>query len=379
MTVEAATESGGPDVLDVNSLLNAAEADEQPEPETEEAPPAAEKPKAPAAKAPPSKAAPAAPAKPAPAPPQAEPAEADDLSDLLAEGVTFTPETVKKGAARVVAQAKAAQELTTKAHKVWGTAEKHARKVKEDRETVQRERQMFGAQVQQMNAAFNAMRTGDAKTALEGIRQLTGQDPVTWLESLNIHIASNGKKKPKSSEVQELEARLERFEQAERARAQQNEEAQAQAFIVQRYQELTTLATESAETHPHVAEFALENPETIGEALAQIIVRSARAGRKVADAEALRMLEEQLEHQSELSERARQKREKRAADSGSEHGTGNPSKPGTAQAPTVKGKSLSTSAITAPSVKRELTDEELEEDSANFLPPALLNWSRGMS
>jgi hypothetical protein len=373
MTLDAATEGDGPDILDVNAVLDTAEPDEQPEVETEaeEAPP---EPK-PAAKAKEAAKAPT-PAKAAPAPA----VEPDDLSDLLGESVTFTPETLKKGAARVIAQAKAANELISKSHKLWGTAEKHANKTKAQQEAIQRDKQTFGAQVQQFQAAFNALRTGDAKTALEGLRQLSGRDPVGWLEELNIHIASNGKKKPKAPEVLDLEQRLERFEQAERAREAQAEEQRAIAFIEQRHQQLSELANSSADDYPFVAEFATENPEVIGEALAAIIVRGAQRGVKVADAQALRMLEEQLAAQSEVSERARAKREKRTAGLVPESGTGSPSrqaKPGTTQASTVKGKSLSASAITAPAVKRELTDEELADDSADFLPPALLNWARG--
>lgn len=372
----AATEAPATDPsheLDVNSLLNAADA--TPDEEVTEVIEPAAKPGAPVKPG----------AKPTEKPgekkpaPAAVPVEEDDLSDLLAETATFTPETLKKGAARVVAQAKAAQELVSKSHKVWGTAEKHARKVERDQQEIRLQKQTFGAQVQQMNAAFNAVRTGDAKTALEGIRQLTGQEPIAWLESLNIHIASNGKKKPKAPEILELEARLERYEQKEREKAVQGEEREAQTFIAQRHQQLATLATESEEDFPLVAEFAAENPSRIGAALADIIIESGRKNVKVGDLAAVRMLEEQLQHQSELSERARQKREKRTAGSVPERGTGNPINPGTAQAPTVKGKSLSASALSAPAAKRELSDEELEEDSASFLPPALLNWSRGLT
>jgi hypothetical protein len=371
MTVEATTEAEGtgPEILDMHALLDSPD-----EPTEEEAEPEP----APEAKPTKGKAEPTKPeAKPAPA---AKPAAGplDDLSDLLDEKATFTPDALKKNAARVVATAKAAQELTKKAHNVWGTAEKQLQKSERIKAEVHREKQTFGAQVQQLNAAFSALRTGDAKTALEGLRQLSGRDPIAWLEELNIHIASNGKKKPKSPEILEMEARLERFEQAERAKAAHAEEQHALAFIARRHEELAATAAAAEEEHPYVAEFAADNPELIGKALADVIVHySTKLGRKVGDLDAVRMLEKQLEHQSELSERARAKREKRTAGSEPERGTGNPSKPGQAQAPTVKGKSLSVSAQTAPTVTRELTDEELTDDSASFLPPALLNWARG--
>jgi len=370
MTVEATTEAEGtgPEVLDMHALLDSPDEEVQEEAEPEPAPEAKPaKGKAEAAK-PETK--PAAAAKPAAAP-------LDDLSDILDEKATFTPEALKKNAARVVATAKAAQELTKKAHNVWGTAEKQLQKSERIKAEVHREKQTFGAQVQQLNAAFSALRTGDAKTALEGLRQLSGRDPIAWLEELNIHIASNGKKKPKAPEVLELEARLERFERAEQAKAAQAEEQQALAFVAKRQEELASVAASAEEEYPYVAEFAADNPELIGQALADIIVNYAKRGRKVGDLDAVRMLEKQLEHQSELSEQARTKREKRTAGSEPERGTGNPSKPGQAQAPTVKGKSLSVSAQTAPTVTRELTDEELTDDSASFLPPALLNWARG--
>lgn len=373
MTVEATQEAEptGPEILDVNGLLDAADPDEAVE---EEAGPEEVEAKTAAKGAKPE----AKPAKSA-----AAAVEVDDLSDLLADGVTFTPETVKKGAARVVAQAKAAQELTAKAHKVWGTAEKHANKTKRDREQLQSDRRTFGAQAQQLSAAFNALRTGDAKTALEGLRQLSGRDPVAWLEELNVHIASDGKRKPKSKDVQELEERLERFERAERERKEAEETARekqrAMAFVERRKGELAELATGSAEECPNVAEFMEENPALVVESLVELITRAAKRGRKVGDLDAVRMLEEQLQRQSELSQRAQQ-RKKGTADSGSERGTGSPrqqAKPGTAQAPTVKGKSLSASALTAPAVTRQLTEEELDDDSADFLPPALLRFSRG--
>jgi len=366
--VAATTEAEGPEILDMHALLDSADAPEE-ETETVEEPPAAKPVK--------SKAEPAK--EEAKAAPAAKPAATalDDLSDLTGEGVTFTPETLKKGAARVVATVKAAQEMTKKAHNVWGTAEKHLQKSERIKTETHRERQAFVAQVQQLNAGFNAIRTGGAKEGLEGIRQLTGRDPVEWLEELNIHIASNGKKKPKSPEIVEMEARLERFERAEQAKAVQAEEQQAVAFIAQRREQLTEIAAGAEEEHPYVAEFAAENPGMIGKALVEIIVHHAKLGKKVADLDAVRMLDKQLEQQSELSERARAKREKRTADNVSERGTGNPSKPGQAQAPSVKGKSLSVSAQTAPTVTRELTEEELADDSADFLPPALLNWARG--
>lgn len=368
MTVEATQETGadtGPEVLDVNGLLDASEPDEAAEEATEEpSTPAATKP---AGKTPPADK------------PEAKPAKApvDDLSDLIADGVTFTPETLKKGAARVVATVKAAQELTKKAHNTWGTAEKHLQKSERVKTETHRDRQTFTAQVQQFNAAFNAMRTGGAKEALEGVRQVFGRDPIEWLEELNVHIASNGKKKPVSPEVQQLREELAQIRAEKQREAQQAEEREAVAFVARREQELGELAASSGEDFPQVAEFAEESPQLVVQALVAIIANGHKRGVKVADAEAVRMLEEQLQKQSELSERARTKREKRTADSGSERGTGNPSKPGTAQAPTVKGKSLSSAAITAPAVRRELTDEELADDSASFLPPALLRFSRG--
>lgn len=367
MTLDAATEADDTSAdLDVNAALDQAEADpiEDEADETEEAP-------KPAAKG--------APVPKAEAKPKAVAPAVEDLSDLLAEGVKFTPETLQKGAARVVAQAKAAQELTSKAHKLWGTAEKHARKTERREGQSLEVQRTLNSQVQLFNASMNAIKSGDAKTALEGLRQLRGGDPVAFLEELNIHIATNGKKKAKAPELLEMEARLERFEQAERDRETRAEEQRALAFIAQREQELTALATEGEEDYPLVAEFAEENPETIGKALSEIIIHHARKGRKVADSDAVRMLEKQLQAQSELSERARTKREKRTADSGSERGTGNPSNPGAANTPKVKGKSLSVSAVTTPTVNRDLTEEELAEDSASFLPPALLNWARGSS
>jgi hypothetical protein len=348
--------------LDINAALDQIEADPQPEDEAEaveatEAKPAAKPGKAAAAPA----------------------AASDDLSDLLAEGVKWTPETVKTAATRVQTQAKAAQELVSKSHKLWGTAEKHARKVETREQRVQEVGRTLNSQVQLFNASLNAIKTGDAKTALEGLRTIIGSDPVQWLEDLNIHIASNGKKKPKSPEILEMEARLERFEQAERARAEQGEEAEAKRFVAQRKVELVEFAKSAPDDYPLLAEIAEENPRGVADSLASIITENAKRGRKVADSEAARMLEEQLQQQSELSERARQKREKRATDSGSGRGTGTPSQqanPGTAQTPHVKGKSLSVSAVQASSVKRELTDDELAEDAANFLPPALVNWAR---
>ena len=372
MTVEAVTAEGeGPEILDMHALLDSADADE---PAEEEAEAVAEQPAAKPAKGKPEPVKPEAKAAPAA---KAAAAPLDDLSDLVGEGVTFTPETLKKGAARVVATVKAAQDLTKKAHNVWGTAEKQLQKSERIKAETHRDRQAFTAQVQQLNAAYNAIRTGGAKEGLEGIRQLFGRDPVEWLEELNVHIASNGKKKPKSPEILEMEARLERFERAEQAKAAQAEEQQALAFVAKRQEQLTEIAAGAEEDHPYVAEFAAENPGMIGQALVEIIVHHAKLGKKVGDLDAVRMLDKQLEQQSELSERARAKREKRAAGSEPERGTGNPSKPGQAQAPSVKGKSLSVSAQTAPTVTRELTEEELADDSADFLPPALLNWARG--
>jgi hypothetical protein len=304
--------------------------------------------------------------------------ESDDLSDLLAEELDLTPEQLQAAVKRIRANAEKTQKLRTDAHKIWGTSEKRAKKLEKREAEIRHNQQVFEAQARQFNAAFSALRTGDAKTTLEGLRQLTGRDPIKVLEDLNVHIASNGKKRELTPEEIELKERIDRLEQTRQLETEQAEYNRAAQFVEQRKQQLAQGAITGEEQFPALADYAKDNQRQVGEALAELIVSAAREGRKLTDAEAMGMLDKHLD---ELSQRTL-RRKNGTTDSGSENGTGIPGqkpKPGTAQAPVGKGKSLSVSAATAASVKRDLTEEELAEDAANFLPSSLVSWARGMN
>lgn len=300
----------------------------------------------------------------------------DDLADLLTADLKLTPEQVRQAAERIRKAAEKSSKLRSESHKIWGAAEKRAKKVARREQEFQANARHFVAERDQFVAAWNAVRSGDAKTTLEGLRSLTGRDPVQVLEELNLHIASNGKKRELTPQERELQEKLTRIERALETKAANEEQARINSFIAQRKTQLAQSASESAEQFPLLSDYAQENPQAIGDALAEIIIEGGKRGEKIGDAKAMRILEE---HLNELSQRAL-RRKNGTAGSGPEHGTGTPSQkanPGQASKPALKGKSLSVSSATAASAKRELTEEELQEDAANFLPASLVNWARG--
>lgn len=300
----------------------------------------------------------------------------DELADLLVDGLKLTPEQVRQAAERVRKAAAQAKKLRAESHKLWGASEKRAKKVMRREADYQANARMFAGERDQFVAAWSAVRSGDAKTTLEGLRTLTGRDPVQVLEELNLHIASNGKRRELTPQERELQEKLTRIERTLEMKAANEEQQKIDSFIAQRKTQLAQSASESAEQFPLLSDYAQENPQAIGDALAEIIVEGGKRGEKIGDANAMRILEE---HLNELSQRAL-KRKNGTAGSGPEHGTGTPSQkanPGQASKPALKGKSLSVSSATAASAKRELTEEELQEDAANFLPASLVNWARG--
>lgn len=283
----------------------------------------------------------------------------DDLSDER----PWTPERIKAAADDIRGMQRHAQRM-------WATEQSRAAKLEQKRseqlkefERFRVDREHFAAQQRLINSRLSST---DPNEVISCLGLLTGRDGAEVLEELNVALA-HGKKRQPSRLEREQATRLEALEQRERERLQQAEQARIDRAVEARKGELAQHVLDNADDYP---ELAMYEADEIGEALAEIKTRRHTAGRPVSDAQAAKILE------ADLQKRQRE----REAKAGVPQGTSGlapraarAAKPEQAQSsPPQRGRSLTQSATQERVGTRELEDEELDGDAADFLPASMI-------
>lgn len=324
----------------------AAEVEVEVEEEEEPAPPAK-----PAAKAGAKGAKPAAPPAAKPKVVENQKPEPGQLKEDFSDDRPWTPERVKAAVGE-------ARELARIAQRQWTQLRKREDKFSAGKAVDLREREQFRALRDQWAADFQVLRTGRPKERIAALGRMGGVDGLELWEELTLEMAAGGKKqeltpgeKALKAEVDALKAKLTRDELAVELRNQER-------FIAQRKEELGELGSD-AELYPELSAF---EPDEIGDALAEVLSRVYNeTGKRISDAKAAQMLEQDLAE--------------RKAKRGSGLGTRavKPAKPEQAQSPPPqRGRSLAPGLSTQSASRRELTDDEIQEDAADFIPASLL-------
>lgn len=284
----------------------------------------------------------------------------DDLSDER----PWTPERIKQAAEDIRGMQRHAQRM-------WATEQSRAAKLDQKRneqlkefERFRVDREHFDAQKRLINSRLAST---DPNEVIGCLGLLTGRDGAEVLEELNVALA-HGKKRQPSRLEREQATRLEALEQRERERLQQAEQARIDRAVEARKGEMAQLVLENADDYPELATY---DADEIGEALAEIKTRRHTAGRPVSDAQAAKILEADLQ---------RRQREREAKAGGPQGSSGlapraaRAAKPEQAQSsPPQRGRSLTQSSTQERVGTRELDDEELDGDAADYLPASLLN------
>ena len=294
-------------------------------------------------------------AKPA-APPEPKRKGAWKLDEtLLTEAALKTPDGIKAAGAHLL---DGKREL----HRKWlGIEDREGRFEKTKRETLQLQ-QNLRTQAGLLQNNLQALRVGDAKTVLSALGQLTGQDPVRWLEQLNVHVARNGKQED-APEVIELRQELAEIRREREAERMQSQAAQEQQFVQRRLGEMVHRAQTNTEQWPEVARFARDNPEGVAQALHQIKTEYYSRHRTALDDDgAIGNLETQIRYFRSSSQTENGTPSQGVG--GREPVASQPAKPESNGAQRSPGKSVTPSLASQTVTTREMTEEERLRDLA---------------
>lgn len=258
---------------------------------------------------------------------------------------------------RIKAAAAEAQRLARDAQRQWTHLRKREDKFKETKQQTLQERQQERALRDQFAADYQVLRTGSPRARLEALGRLGGTDGVRLWEEIELDMARGGKKAELTPGEQALKAELEELKGTLRGRDLQAELASQDRFIKQRQAQLAEVGSD-AELFPELSVF---EPDEIGEALAEVITRVYNeTGKSISDLKAAKMLEQDLAARKAKRGSGLETRAEKA-------------KPEQAQSPPPqRGRSLAPGLSAQSASRRELTDDEIAEDAADFLPASLL-------
>jgi hypothetical protein len=156
---------------------------------------------------------------------------------------------------------------------------------------------------------------------------------------------------------QALRAEVDQLKATLNEREMRKEIAQREQFVSQRQAQLGEVGSDP-DLFP---ELSVWEPNEIGEALAEVITRVYNeTGKRISDLKAAKMLEQDLA-------------ERRAKRGSGLETRAEKAKPDQAQSPPPqRGRSLAPGLSAQSASRRELTDDEIAEDAADFLPASLL-------
>lgn len=293
-------------------------------------------------------------AKPAAARPKlvepAEKAEPGKLTDDLSDDRPWTKERVK-------AVAEELKKLERDAARQWVLLRKKEDKFKSTKEKLLMERSQERSLRDQFAADFQVLRTGNPRQRLEALGRLGGTDGVRLWEEIELDMARGGKKAELTPGEQALKAELDELKGTLRGRDMQAELKRQAQFVEQRKAQLGEVGSDT-DLFPELSAF---EPDEIGEALAEVITRVYNeTGKSISDLKAAKMLEQDLAARRAKRGSGLETRAEKA-------------KPEQAQSPPPqRGRSLAPGLSAQSASRRELTDDEIAEDAADFLPASLL-------
>jgi len=210
---------------------------------------------------------------------------------------------------------------------------------------------------------LRAIRGGDARQRIEALGRLAGADGVEFLEQLNIELANTGKAPAKSPEVAELRGEIAKLTTRLEERDQRGAQAKEQQLLRAHQLRLVGDASAAAEEYPHLAQFAVDQPDTLGEAIDHLKQSHFAEHRAVLDdAEMFGMLEEHLARLN-VGPPAAAKPNAGAGQATSAATTA--AKPGSGRGARPHGKTISPGlAAQTSGAKRNPTEEEVIEAAA---------------
>lgn len=274
---------------------------------------------------------------------------------LFAEAALATADGVKAAGAHVV-------EGKRELHRKWLGMEEREQRFKRTKDETLQLQQNLRAQAGLLQNNLQALRVGDARTVLSALQQLTGQDPVRWLEQLNIHVARNGKQTEVAPEVAEVKSELAQLRQEREQERLQLQAAREDQFVQQRLGQMVALAQSNAEQWPEVSRYARDNPNGVARALHTIKTEHyQRFGSAMDDDAAIGNLEQQIGYF-----RSSPETENRASPQGvgaREPAVSQQTKPETGPQRSP-GKSVTPSLASQVVTTREMTEEERLRDLA---------------
>ncbi len=295
-----------------------------------------------------------------PEPPAVE-AKPDDeplKDELFTDEALSTKEGVQAARDGILKARTTAEELLRKNHATYLRLSHQQQRFKKTKDETLRMRQEALAILQRNQADASSLTRTGAREVLETLGRLTGRDGLKMLEAMNMAVASDGKHTG-APEVTELRKEIEDLKNTliqEREQAKQAKQGQLQSFIQSRHNQLAE-AAQNTQLYPRLASIAADDPQNVGSFVADVIVEAHNAGQKLTDAQALQLVEKQL--QEKLGPPPAAKAEP-VRGNGTE-------KPREAQSPPL-GTQIEPAAATHEGAKRSLSDEELDGLTAEQLP-----------
>jgi hypothetical protein len=276
--------------------------------------------------------------------------ESGKLTEDFSDDRPWTKERVKAAAAE-------AQKLARDAQRQWTQLRKREEKFSGTKNQLLTERQQERAIRDQLAADLQALRTGTPRVRLDALGRLAATDGVRLWEEIELDMARGGKKAEMTPGEQALRAEVDQLKATLNEREMRKEIAQREQFVSQRQAQLGEVGSDP-DLFP---ELSVWEPNEIGEALAEVITRVYNeTGKRISDLKAAKMLEQDLA-------------ERRAKRGSGLETRAEKAKPDQAQSPPPqRGRSLAPGLSAQSASRRELTDDEIAEDAADFLPASLL-------
>lgn len=284
---------------------------------------------------------------------EAGPVALDDA--LFSDEALSTPEGLK-AARDAVAKARAETDVRArKSHEVYLRLNKRERKLRAEREAVNREKETLSTIGREVLSDVELLQKGSAQERLDALGRITRSDGRQVFEAMARVIAVNGKAPKPSPEVEALQRKLEELERRREADLAAQEAERNRALLEQRKAQLVQVVTNDPSAYPIVSNIAQQHPKEVADRLVLIKTQAHEQGRPLSDKEAAAALERELRGlYAPPSQNG-------AAGTPSPDAGLAPSAPATAAKPVaggLPGQSLPQRVTTESSSRRELTDEE---------------------
>lgn len=236
--------------------------------------------------------------------PEGKPANDVDPLDFIDEATEWTPEAIARAKATLLAERKKANDLRKKAQNAHAAAEAREAKFKKNKQGVFAKEHSVQAREAMIDAAVKDLQKGDPDAFISAVGKLSGStDPHKFWRDVSIKLASGGKvSEPEPAAVvsPEIQARL---DQLEAHIAQQGRAETEQKINQLRHQQLQFAQTSAA--HPLLNAYSVDNPEYVDQSITQFRLQEFdRTGRPISVEQACDRIEQELNKQYEILQRA---------------------------------------------------------------------------